>query len=115
MKNKYVLFLAALLLFGSCKKNDPVTDPTIKPHEDTIPTPDPEPEPDPEGTIYFTATNDQIANPERGMYIQQYYESNKLDTALALKTVNEGRMLSQITLFLHSYYLTDYMESDIAP
>ncbi|MBR6492833.1 MAG: DUF4832 domain-containing protein [Paludibacteraceae bacterium] len=115
MKNKYVLFLAALMLFGSCKKNDPVTDLTIKPHEDTIPTPDPEPEPDPEGTIYFTATNDQIANPERGMYIQQYYESNKLDTALALKTVNEGRMLSQITLFLHSYYLTDYMESDIAP
>lgn len=113
MKNRYVLFLVALMLFCSCKKDEPNTQPETTPQEDTIPQP--KPEPDPEGTIYFTGTDEKIANPERGFYIQQYYESTKMDTVLSPKTVSDARALSQITLFLHSYYLTDYIESDIDP
>ena len=109
MKNKYVLFLAAMMLFCSCKKDEPKSEPDITPKEDTVP----QPVPDPEGTIFFTETDEQVANPERGFYIQQYYESTKMDTMLSIKTVNEARSFSQITLFLHSYYLTDYIESDI--
>lgn len=114
MKNKYVLFLVAVIaIFGSCKPDEP-TSSSGSNSSDTIPSVVP-PEPDPEGTIYFAATDEQIANPERGFYIQQYYESNNLDTTLSIKDVTNGRMLSHITLFLHSYYLTDYIESDIDP
>lgn len=92
MKSKYLIFAIALLLL-SCNRE----------------------EPDPQGTIYFTELNDQIANPERGFYVQKYYTTADLEDTVQLSTVNGYRELSQITLFLHSYYLTDYIESDIAP
>lgn len=90
MKAKYLIFAASLLLL-SCNPE----------------------EPDPEGTIYFTETEEQLANPERGFYVQEYYESTDMDKKLTLPAVESYRDLYQITLFLHSYYLTDYKECDI--
>jgi len=101
MKTKYLILAAALVLLG-CKNN--------------------EPEPDPEGTIYFTETDEQLSNPERGFYIQKYYTTANLEDTVSVETVVNSRELSNITLFLHSYYLSDsitgvpsYIESDIAP
>jgi hypothetical protein len=110
MKNKYVLFLIALMLFCSCKKDEPNTQSGTTPQEDTIP----QPEPDPEGTIYFAGTDELIANPERGFYIQKYYESDSIADTVALSTVERARLTSQITLFLHSYYMKDFIESEIS-
>lgn len=70
--------------------------------------------PDPAGTIRFTETDELFTNPERGWYIQKYYTSKDLNdhmTLNGLKISREGP--DQVTLYLHSYYLTDYMESDI--
>lgn len=92
MKNKYLILAIALLLL-SCKRE----------------------EPDPKGTITFTETSEQIANPERGFYVQKYYTTEDLEDTVQLSVVTGYRDVSQITLFLHSYYLTDYIESDIAP
>jgi len=92
MKNKYLILAFALCLL-SCNRE----------------------EPDPQGTISFKETDDQIANPERGFYVQKYYTSADLEDTVQLSVVTGYRDASQITLFLHSYYLTDYMESDIAP
>lgn len=111
MKNKYMIFALALLLFA-CKGNDPTPEPT-PPTQDTTVVP-PVPDPDPEGTIYFTENEEIIANPERGLYIQKYYESDSINDVVALTTVEKARTSSQITLFLHSYYMKDYIESDIA-
>lgn len=101
MKNKYLILAAALLLLA-CKKDEPVI-------------PGPVPEPDPEGTVYFTESEEQIANPERGFYVQKYYTTEDLEDTVTIATITNQRDLSHITLFLHSYYLTDYIESDIAP
>lgn len=111
MKNKYMIFALALLLFA-CKGNDPTPE-VIPPTQDTTVVP-PVPDPDPEGTIYFTENEEIIANPERGLYIQKYYESDSINDVVALTTVEKARTSSQITLFLHSYYMKDYIESDIA-
>ena len=73
------------------------------------------PEPDPEGTIYYTESDEIIANPERGFLIQTYYESGDLSRTLTPNVVQLNRKSAQVTLYLHSYYLTDYIESDIAP
>ena len=102
MKNKYLIFAFALLLIG-CKTESSV-----------IPVPpDPPVEPDPEGTLYFKATDELFANPERGFYVQTYYESDSLEKVCTLASVKTAREKSQITLFLHSYYMQDYIESDI--
>jgi len=92
MKNKYLILAISLLLL-SCNRE----------------------EPDPQGTIYFTEINEQIANPERGFYVQKYYTSADIEDTVTITSINASRESSQITLFLHSYYLTDYIESDIAP
>ncbi len=99
MKNKYLIFAIAILLLA-CNRE----------------------EPDPKGTIYFTETSEQIANPERGFYVQKYYTTKDLVDTVSVETINTNRQLSHITLYLHSYYLADtvagsanYMESDIAP
>ena len=72
-------------------------------------------EPEPKGdTITFTETEELFANPERGWYVQKYYTSGDLNdhmTLNGLKISREGP--EQVTIYLHSYYLTDYMESDI--
>ena len=81
---------------------------------DTIPTPEPQPEPDPEGTIRFAELDSAIANPERGLYSQSYFTSADLDAHASAAVINNLRYsINKMTLFLHSYYLTDYMESDI--
>lgn len=117
MKTQY-LFLAVGLLFMACK-----------PIEPNSPTPNPTPEdstpvviPDPEGTIYFTETDEQIANPERGFYVQKYYTTANLEEVASIDAIKTSREKSHITLFLHSYYMADsvtgsanYMASDIAP
>ena len=90
MKTKYLIFAAALLLL-SCK------------HE----------EPNRAGTIYFTETEEQLTNPERGFYVQKYYTTDDLQDTVSIETVTNNRAYN-ITLYLHSYYLTDYIESEIA-
>ena len=112
MKSKYLFFLAAALLFSACKGNDPASQPDPQPSDTTV-TPV---VPDPEGTIYFKATDEQIANPERGLYIQKYYTTADLeDTVNVTSVINNRAISSKITLYLHSYYLTDYIASDINP
>ena len=69
---------------------------------------------DPEGTIYYTETDELFANPERGLYKQIYYTSKDLSEVLNSSAVKNSRTGKEcITLYLHSYYLTDYIESDI--
>ena len=111
MKIKY-LFFAFALFFVACKGNDP-SSAVIPPTQDTTVTP-PVPDPDPEGTIYFTETDELMANPERGFYIQKYYESDSIEDVLSPTTVEKARTGSQITLFLHSYYMKDFIESDLS-
>jgi hypothetical protein len=70
-------------------------------------------EPDPQGTIYFSETDENFANPERGFLVQAYYESNDLSKKTNLNVIKTNRTAG-VTLYLHSYYLTDYMESEIS-
>lgn len=96
---QYILFLSLIaLMFVGCVN----------------PTPEPEPELDPEGTIYYTESDEIFANPERGFLIQTYYESNNLNSQANVNAIIKNRNQDKITIYLHSYYLTDYMESDIA-
>ena len=71
--------------------------------------------PEPKGTtITFTETDEAFANPERGLYIQSYYVSSDLNSKANAAIIDYNRKsASYITLYLHSYYLTDYMESDV--
>jgi len=73
------------------------------------------PEPEPEGTtITFVESDSIIANPERGLFAQVYYTSADLNAHASASTIEKLRSSSnKMTLLLHSYYLTDYMESDI--
>lgn len=76
----------------------------------------PEPEPkEPEGTtVEFTESDEIFANPERGLHVQIYYTSDDLNKHATASTINKNRESEyKLTLYLHSYYLTDYMESDI--
>lgn len=113
MKKQYLIF-ALILAFVACKGNK-VNEPTpADPSEkDTTVVPVPVPDPDPEGTIYFTETDELFTNPERGFYIQTYYESDSLGKVCTLASVQNAREKSQIALFLHSYYMKDYIASDI--
>ena len=109
MKKQY-LFMALGLLLMACKPIEPT--PTPNPGEnpgDTTPVIIP----DPEGTIYYTETDELFTNPERGFYIQTYYESDSLGKVCTLASVQNAREKSQISLFLHSYYMKDYIASDI--
>lgn len=68
---------------------------------------------DPTGTQYYTESFDIFPNPERGFYGGGYYTSrdSKKLTAASVKAERSGAY--SVTLFLDSYYLTDYIESDI--
>lgn len=71
---------------------------------------------DPEGTIYYVEDSVSIfPNPERGFHSQIYYTSGDLSKEAKASSIAWGRETSDyhLTLYLHSYYLTDYMESDI--
>ena len=72
-------------------------------------------EPEPKGKIVeFTETDEAFANPERGLYVQTYYTSADLSTVANVSVINYNRKTDPyVTVYLHSYYLTDYMESDI--
>ena len=103
MRKFFPIALIALL-FAACKPQDVPQQPEQK---DTVPS-------IPAGAIGFTETDELFANPERGWYIQKYYTSADLNDHVspnALKISREGPEC--ITVYLHSYYLTDYMESDI--
>ena len=82
-----------LLLFAGCKQN----------------------EPEPKGTtVKFTESNENIVNPERGLYSQSYFVSSDLASHASASVINSLRDSKyKMSLYLHSYYLTDYMESDI--
>ena len=76
----------------------------------------PEPQPkEPEGTtIEFTESDSIFANPERGLFAQIYYTSADLTKHATASGINLNRdSYAKLSLYLHSYYLTDYMESDI--
>ena len=72
-------------------------------------------EPEPQGKkIVFTESDSIFANPERGLFVQAYYTSANLSGHVRPEVVNQQRSSAdKLTLYLHSYYLTDYMESDI--
>lgn len=95
----FLTFSLSLLLLASCK---PVTPEPTQPKE-------------PEGTtVTFTETDEIFANPERGFHSQIYYTSGDLNKVASASTINSNRESSyKLTLYLHSYYLTDYIESDI--
>ncbi|MBR0309389.1 MAG: DUF4832 domain-containing protein [Paludibacteraceae bacterium] len=71
--------------------------------------------PEPEGvTIQFTESDSIFTNPERGLFVQIYYTSADLESRASAATINRNReSAAKLSLYLHSYYLTDYMESDI--
>lgn len=73
------------------------------------------PEPEPKGTIVtFTESDENFPNPERGLFSQTYFTSADLNSHASASTINSLRDSKyKMTLYLHSYYLTDYMESDI--
>ena len=65
-------------------------------------------------TVTFAHTDDIFANPERGLLIQTYYTSRDNRPAVQANTIAANRKsASKVTLYLDSYYLTDYMTSDI--
>jgi len=62
--------------------------------------------------VNYTATDKNIPNPERGFYTPvAVHEATK--APISDVAVNAGRKLGH-TLFLLEFYLTDYVESDIA-
>jgi len=82
-----------ILLFAACNPNNP----------------------EPKGTVItFTESDSIFANPERGLFVQIYYTSADLNSHASAATIIKNReSAAKLSLYLHSYYLTDYMESDI--
>lgn len=70
-------------------------------------------EKDPEGTLYYTESDEIFANPERGLYAHVSYKSSDLSKHASAATIASVRSSQALSLFLHIYYLTDYIESDI--
>ena len=72
-------------------------------------------QPEPKGnTVKFTETDELFPNPERGVFAQGYYTPANLSSHLRPDVINKQRNAAdKMTLYLNSYYLTDYMESDI--
>ena len=71
--------------------------------------------PEPKGTtITFEESDELFPNPERGLFVQSYYTSDDLEKQANASNFRKNRETAALlTLYLHSYYLTDYMESDI--
>lgn len=67
---------------------------------------------DPIGTVYYTESFVDFANPERGFNKGSHFLSNRHDTVL-VASVSVTRKLEKMTLYQDSYYLTDFIESDI--
>lgn len=88
--------LAALLAAVSCGKSQPDPDAEYKGLE----------------AVSYTASDENIPNPERGFYSAKGYHdlSGQPSSQTAIDVARRfGR-----TLFLYEFYLTDYVESDIA-
>ena len=65
-------------------------------------------------TVAFAESDEIFCNPERGLLIQTYYTSADINSRASTNIIEVNRKSnSKVTLYLHSYYLTDYMESDI--
>jgi len=92
----HLLSLLGLVLLTACQPNTPE-------------------QREPQGTIVvFTETDELFPNPERGLFVQTYYTSADLNSHANAALYNKNReSAAKLTLYLHSYYLTDYMESDI--
>ena len=90
-----ILFIAlSIMLFGACNN-------TIEQ--------DPQ-----ENILTFEESDEKFPNPERGLYVQAYYTSQDMSSYFSAKTMENLRNSSnKITLCLHSYYMMDYMDSDI--
>ncbi len=71
--------------------------------------------PEPKGTkVSFKESDELFPNPERGLMAQIYYTSDDLEKHTTAQGINTNRTgAAYLTVYLHSYYLTDYMESDI--
>lgn len=69
---------------------------------------------DPKGTVYYIESDEIFPNPERGFHSQIYYTSGDLKSHASVQKIrNEREGSYKLTLYLHSYYLTNYMTSDI--
>lgn len=73
----------------------------------------PQEEKDPEGTIYYTESQDIFANPERGFYAHVSFNSSDLTSHANANTIASVRTTTAVSLLLHVYYLTDYIETDV--
>lgn len=80
-------------------------------HQKSTPTQPQDPTAD--KVVNYTQSYELFPNPERGFLIQTYYTSSDLSSTLSANTVRNNRQNENITLYLHSYYLTHYIESDI--
>ena len=71
--------------------------------------------PEPKGTVVvYSESDENFPNPERGLFSQTYYTSDNLTSHAEPSIINNLReSQNKMTLYLHSYYLTDYMECDI--
>lgn len=66
-------------------------------------------------TVTYEELDSVFPNPEKGFNAQVYYTSDDLTkVASASSMISERNKEFAQTLYLHSYYLTDYIESDIA-
>ncbi len=78
---------------------------------------DPSAKTEPKGqTIRFVESDENFPNPERGLYKQAYYESDSsgIKNQANVSIINYNRKAEDnLTLYLHSYYLTEYMESNL--
>ena len=104
MKKYFILPLLISLFFVAC------TNPCAICGEDPCVCP----EPDPANTIYYVESDEIFCNPERGFLVQAYYESSDLSNKADADKIKTVRNNQSITLYLHSYYLTDFMESEIS-
>lgn len=101
MKRFSRFFLAALIPAAiACGKTD---------------SDDPTPEPEPVATtvtVSYTASDEIIPNPERGFYMSsEVHKAN--GKGISASSVEAARLQGR-TLFLLEFYLTDFVETDIA-
>lgn len=61
----------------------------------------------------YMESKESIANPERGFYSVLEYKS-PTNSPMTVRSIQTHRLLNK-TIIYTGYYLTDYMESDIAP
>ena len=103
-----ILVLAAILpmLGAACNK-------TPDPKPDPDPTPGPDPKPAEElVTVTFKASDENFPNPERGFY--SALEVHSADgRQISQASINSARVQGR-SLFLLEFYLTDYVDTDIA-